>query len=140
VLGINSEMIKNFKEMIEVLSIVMESLLLDITNAKKAYRNFFIFLNESVIRCSKQTNSNSNTEIENTKNHLAKLTSNKEVLLKLFGSAEELFMDNISGYFDAKYDEQIKRKASVSHLIQDIATGIIYKKECSASELTGSCY
>jgi len=138
ILGINGELIKNLKEMIEVLSIVMESLLLDITNAKKAYRNLFVFLNESVIRSSKQTTNSSNAEIENTKNHLAKLTSNKEILLKLLSSAETLFMDNISSCFDTKYDEQLKRKASVCHLVQDIATGIIYRKERSANELTGS--
>eukprot|EP00826_Nyctotherus_ovalis_P034114 TRINITY_DN2799_c0_g2_i1.p1 TRINITY_DN2799_c0_g2~~TRINITY_DN2799_c0_g2_i1.p1 ORF type:complete len:344 (-),score=92.45 TRINITY_DN2799_c0_g2_i1:52-1083(-) len=130
-------MIKSLKEMIESLNIVMENLLLDVTSAKSTYRNFFIFLNESVIRCSKHTSSASNTEIENTKNHLAKLVSNKEQLLKLCATKATFYMDHISAYFDPKLDEQLKGKAVNYRLLHDTVTGIVYRKELGAGESRG---
>ena len=131
-------MVKSLREMVECLYVVIENVLMDISEAKIWYRNFLIFLNESVIRIAKQTSSTGTPEIENCKNHLAKLFSNKEVLLKLFCSKESFYMANIAAHFDIKSDESLKNKASLFHFVQDSATGIIYQKTLNAGETKGS--
>ena len=123
--------------MIESLNVVLESLLIDVADAKLVYRNFFIFLNESVIRVSKQAANGTNTEIENTKNHLAKLTSNKELLLKLFENKDNFYMSKISAYFNPKLDESLKAKSHSHCLIHDTLTGIIYQKISNTKETKG---
>ncbi len=138
VVGLNTEMLKSLREMLESMLVGVESLLVDLNEAKLSYRSLLVFFNESVVRIAKQAATTGTPEIENCKNHLAKLTSQKECLLKLFSSKESFYMANISAHFDPKADETLKLRAGSAHLVLDPATGITYQRGLSHGETKGS--
>jgi len=132
-------MVQALKEIIEALYVGIESLLLDIGYAKQGYRNLFVFLNENVIRVAKQNSATGTPEIENCKNHLAKLVSNKEILLQLFANKNSFYMSKVSEHFDSKNDESSQFiQNNIGHYIQDNLTGLIYQKPLLIGETKGT--
>jgi hypothetical protein len=138
-LGVNGEMLESMREMLEALVLQIEGFLSQIADAKFAYRNLFIFLNEGVIKIAKQTAAAAAGDVDNCKNHLAKMVSNKEVLLRLCASKDSFYMANISAYFDPRGDEQAKHQAAHSHVLSDPVTGLIYERPLLTPEAKGTC-